>query len=55
MCITGGWDEEKPVNGGNAAKQHGTFADDQAEVFGTTLAGNRSLSFRATLKWLADG
>jgi hypothetical protein len=32
----------------------GTFADDQAEVFGTTLAGNRSLSFRATLKWLAD-
>jgi hypothetical protein len=32
----------------------GTFADDQAEVFGTTLAGNRSLSFRATLKRLAD-
>jgi T3SS negative regulator,GrlR len=33
----------------------GTFADDEAEVFGTTLAGNRSLSFRATLKKLADG
>jgi hypothetical protein len=32
----------------------GTFADDRAEVFGTTLAGNRSLSFRATLKRLAD-
>jgi hypothetical protein len=32
----------------------GTFADDQAEVFGTTLAGTRSLSFRATLKRLAD-
>src|ERR1700721_96210 len=33
----------------------GTFTDDQAEVFGTTLAGNRSLSFRATLKWLFGG
>jgi hypothetical protein len=32
----------------------GTFGDDQAEVFGTTLVGNRSLSFRATLKRLAD-
>ncbi|HTG06364.1 MAG TPA: GrlR family regulatory protein [Bradyrhizobium sp.] len=32
----------------------GTFADDRAEVFGTTLVGNRSLSFRATLKRLAD-
>ena len=32
----------------------GTFAGDQAEVFGTTLAGNRSLSFRATLKLLAE-
>ena len=32
----------------------GTFAGDQAEVFGTTLAGNRSLSFRATLKRIAD-
>ena len=33
----------------------GTFADDRAEVFGPTLAGNRSLSFRATWKKLADG
>jgi hypothetical protein len=33
----------------------GTFTDDRAEVYGTTLAGNRSLSFRATLKKLADG
>ncbi len=32
----------------------GTFADDQAEVFGTSLIGNRSLSFQATLKKLAD-
>jgi hypothetical protein len=32
----------------------GTFAGDQAEVFGTSLIGNRSLSFRATLKKLAD-
>jgi hypothetical protein len=32
----------------------GTFTEDRAEVFGTTLAGNRSLSFRATLKKLAD-
>jgi hypothetical protein len=32
----------------------GTFDDDRAEVFGTTLVGNRSLSFRATLKRLAD-
>src|SRR5262249_27198564 len=33
----------------------GTFTDDAAEGFGTTLAGgNRSLTFRATLKRLAD-
>ena len=32
----------------------GTFAGDRAEAFGTTLVGNRSLSFHATLKWLAD-
>jgi hypothetical protein len=32
----------------------GTFAGDQAEVFGTSLVGTRSLSFRATLKRLAD-
>jgi len=32
----------------------GTFSDDGAEVFGTVLVGTRSLSFRATLKRLAD-
>jgi T3SS negative regulator,GrlR len=33
----------------------GTFSGDMSEVFGTTLVGgNRSLSFRATLKKLAD-
>jgi hypothetical protein len=32
----------------------GRFADDQSEVFGTTLMGSRSLSFRATLRKLAD-
>jgi hypothetical protein len=32
----------------------GTFADDTAEAFGTVLVGTRSLSFRATLKKLAD-
>jgi len=33
----------------------GTYTDDGAEVFGTTLVGgNRSLSFRATLKRLVD-
>jgi len=30
----------------------GTFAGDEAEVFGTTLSGNRSLSFRAALRML---
>ena len=32
----------------------GTFTDDGAEVFGTSLVGTRSLAFRATLKQLAD-
>jgi hypothetical protein len=32
----------------------GTFEGDRSEVFGTTLVGSRSLSFRATLKKLAD-
>jgi hypothetical protein len=31
-----------------------TFKDGRSEVFGTTLVGSRSLSFRATLKKLAD-
>ena len=33
----------------------GTFSGDSSEVFGTTLVGTRSLSFRAVLKRLADG
>lgn len=32
----------------------GTFTDDAAEAFGTVLVGQRSLSFHATLKRLAD-
>ena len=46
----------RPLFGGQEVNSgfSGTFADDQAEVFGTTLSGNRSLSFRATLKRLAD-
>src|SRR6202045_518125 len=32
----------------------GTFQDDHSEVFGTSLVGSRSISFRATLRWLAD-
>jgi hypothetical protein len=46
----------RPLSGGQevASGFSGTFAGDQAEVFGTTLVGNRSLSFRATLKRLAD-
>jgi T3SS negative regulator,GrlR len=32
----------------------GTFASNTAEAFGTVLIGSRSLSFHATLKWLAD-
>ena len=46
----------RPLSGGRevASGFSGTFAGDQAEVFGTTLAGTRSLSFRATLKKIAD-
>jgi hypothetical protein len=46
----------RPLLGGQEATSgfSGTFADDEAEVFGTMLAGTRSLSFRATLKRLAD-
>jgi hypothetical protein len=32
----------------------GAFEGDHSEVFGTTLVGNRSLSFRAILEKLAD-
>ena len=46
----------RPLFGGREASTgfSGTFADDRSEVFGTTLVGSRSLSFRATLKKLAD-
>lgn len=46
----------RPLFGGQEVTSgfSGTFAGDQAEVFGTTLVGNRSLSFRATLKKLVD-
>jgi hypothetical protein len=32
----------------------GSFADDRSEVFGTSLVGSRSVSFRATLHRLSD-
>jgi hypothetical protein len=32
----------------------GTYGNDQSEVFGTSLVGSRSVSFRATLRRLAD-
>jgi hypothetical protein len=32
----------------------GTYGDDESEVFGTSLVGSRSISFRATLRRLAD-
>jgi hypothetical protein len=46
----------RPLFGGQeiASGFSGTFVADRAEVFGTTLAGSRSLSFRAKLKKLAD-
>jgi hypothetical protein len=46
----------RPLFGGEEVTSgfSGTFGDDRAEVFGTTLVGTRSLSFRASLKKLAD-
>ena len=46
----------RPLFGANevASGFSGTFADDRADAFGTSLVGAKSLSFRATLKWLAD-
>jgi hypothetical protein len=32
----------------------GTYGDDHAAIFGTALVGSRSVSFRATLRRLAD-
>lgn len=49
--------EVRPLFGGKEVSSgfSGTFTDDGAEVFGTVLVGgNRSLSFQATLKRLAD-
>jgi hypothetical protein len=47
----------RPLFGGKEVSSgfSGTFSEDGAEVFGTVLVGgNRSLSFQATLKRLAD-
>jgi len=46
----------RPLSGGQEVTSgfSGTFTDDEAEAFGTCLIGTRSLSFRATLKRLAD-
>ena len=47
----------RPLFGGQEVTSgfSGTYTDDGAEVFGTTLVGgNKSMSFRATLKRLAD-
>jgi len=46
----------RPLFGGQEVSSgfSGTFAGDSAEAFGTVLVGTRSLSFRATLKWLAN-
>jgi hypothetical protein len=47
----------RPLFGGQEVTSgfSGTYTDDEAEVFGTTLVGgSRSLSFYATLKRLKD-
>jgi len=46
----------RTLSGGNEVTSgfSGTFTDNEAEVFGTSLVGAKSLSFRATLKWLAE-
>ena len=46
----------RPVFGGREVTTglSGTWRDDQSEVFGTSLVGARSVSFRATLRRLAD-
>lgn len=47
----------RPVFGGREVTTgfSGTYKDDAAEVYGSSLVGMRSVSFRATLKKLADG
>jgi hypothetical protein len=46
----------RPVFGGREVTTgfSGTFRDDHSDVFGTSLVGSRSISFRATLHRLAD-
>ena len=46
----------RSVLGGREATSgfSGTYTEDSAEVFGTTLSGSRSMGFRATLKRLQD-
>jgi len=46
----------RPVFGGREVTTgfSGTWRDDHSEVFGTSLVGSRSVSFRATLRRLAD-
>ncbi len=48
--------DARPVFGGREVSTgfSGRFKDDTAEVFGTSLVGSRSVSFRATLRRLAD-
>jgi hypothetical protein len=48
--------DARPVFGGREVTTgfSGTFEGDRAEVFGTSLVGSRSVSFRATLRRLAD-
>src|SRR3954463_2772785 len=47
----------RPLFGGHEVSTgfSGTFDDQGSEVFGTTLVGSRSLSFRAVLRRLDDG
>jgi hypothetical protein len=44
----------RPLFGGNEVSSGftGTFTDEGAEVFGTTLVGTKSMSFHATMKFL---
>jgi hypothetical protein len=46
----------RPLFGGSEVSSgfSGTFSEHEAEVFGTTLVGTRSMSFRATLKFLTE-
>jgi hypothetical protein len=48
--------DARPVFGGREVTTgfSGTFKDGSAEAFGTSLVGSRSVSFRATLRRLAD-